>query len=227
MKLMKSTKLGLCTAFALFGMSASLQADYLANSFESSPIVDPAPANPPYTSIAQSTAAGVTDGTYSMQVDAIKSGAFSWFYTAIGGNHDYDTATYLNWYGHSKLQIDLHRPALSAGWNLELVAAMNGPQGWNQTTLRSWVWQNGGVATDQTLTWDYSAIRNAAPAPDGDDWFQFALSARNNSGPAEGFTIYLDNLRFTEPVPEPTAISLLGLGMGIALLARSRRARSS
>jgi len=93
---MKTNTNSVCAAIALLAMVASVRADYTATPFEISPVVAPAPATPPYTSIVQSTTAGVTDGTYSMRVDAVRSGGFSWFYTSIGTNHNYNTTTYLN-----------------------------------------------------------------------------------------------------------------------------------
>lgn len=222
---MNATKLLSITTLVLAAMTASLQADFLANSFETSPVTSPAPVNPPYTSVGQSSSAGVTDGSYSMEINYDNSNGWSWLYTAdSAGNNWYNPTTYLNWYNHNKLQFDLHRPALGFGWNLELVVAMQGPQGWQQKQMVNWVWQSAGASSSQTLTWDYTAIRGAAPVPNLSpppyDWWQFAVVAR---GSYTG-KIYIDNVRFIEPVPEPTVVSLLGLAAAVGIFARGRRA---
>jgi len=111
-------------------------------------------------------------------------------------NSYYGASTYFQWYRHKTLKIDLHRPALSWGWNLEFALAMNGAMGWQQNQLVPWVWLNPGESSSQTLTWDYSAIRDTV-GPSGGSW-QLALMARNNV--EGGGTVYVDNLRFEDLV---------------------------
>ncbi len=222
---MKSPKLAFWTALALTGMSGTLHADYLANSFETSPVVYGASASPPYSSVGQSSL-WATEGTSSLTTSFDNSYTWSWLYSAdSAGQNYYNPTTYLNWYNHNKLQIDIYRPASNPSGNLELVLATSGPEGWQQQQVVNWEWQNTGTDVYQTLTWDYSAIRNAAPAPSPGyvDWWQFAFMARGGSGG----TVFIDNVRFVDQVPEPTVLSMLLLGLPAGLALRARRAAKS
>lgn len=157
---------------------------YLLESFESG--VFTGAMNPPYTNVAQSTAAGVTDGTYSMLVNFDASQTWSWF------GKNYDAATYTAWHNHSKLLFDLHREPETFGWNLNLAVAINGAMGWNQNEVVAWTWHNAGESSSQTITWDYSAIKAAAPATG--TYFQLNFMARG----AFGGNAYIDNVRFAD-----------------------------
>lgn len=147
----------------------------------------PIGANPPYTSIAQSSAAGVTEGTYSMMVTLDNTMTWAWI------TQDFGATTYADWKKRSKIRFDLHRPALASGWNLEVVIALNAPGAtWTQQQLLNWVWLNGGASTSQTLEFDYSAMKAAAPAT-GISW-QFNLLFRSGNGGE----VYVDNVRFVD-----------------------------
>jgi hypothetical protein len=196
------------TLLAAIALAPCALANVLVESFETS--VFPG-SNPPYTTIAQSSAAGVTDGTYSMQVAFDNSGTWSW----MEGN--YGATTYSDWQSHYKLQFDLHRAAESFGWNLNLAVAINGPQGWHQVESVAWDWHNAGQSSSQTITWDYSAIQSGAPV--SGTWWQMSLMARGSYGG----TIYIDNVRFIDPIPEPAAAGLLMLGAGLLIAARRRQ----
>ena len=150
--------------------------------------------------VALSYTAGVTEGFASMEV--VPTGyAWSWL------QRNFDATTYQQWYDHNQLSIDFTRVTTAAG-NFELVAAINGPQGWNQQQLVNWAWQNPGITDTQTLVWDYSEIRDAAPAPGFGteaDYWQLNLLPRTNPDYAPQYG-YIDNIRFIDPVvpPEPT-----------------------
>lgn len=206
-------------ALALLAISTSLQADVLVDSFENTPVA----SNPgaPYASISQS-ATWASAGLASLAVDFTNSSTFKWFYTAgSSGQGYYGASTYTDWYNHTKLQFDVHREAETFGWNLDLSVAMSGTQGWQQKlSVVNWVWHNAGQSSTETITWDYSAIRDTAPA--SGTWWQLAFAGRGNNG--EGGNFYIDNVQFVSVVPEPTAMSLLGLGLGIVLFGRKRRA---
>jgi len=194
-----------CAAVTLLVMTTSLAMATLIESFETPPLVrngsGSPPDNPPYTNVSQSASAGVTHGTYSMFA-AFTNSDWSWMYKAVVPspgvtNAQYGPTTYFEWYRHKKLKIDLHRPALTWGWNLEFVMAMNGPQGWQQNQLVPWLWHNAGEASSSTLTWDYSAIRDTV-GPSGGYW-QLAFMIRGNQ--PGGGAAYFDNLRFEDLVP--------------------------
>lgn len=221
-----NTKLNLCTASFVLAMASSLYADVLVDSFETTPVISGSAANPPYTAVGQSSAWS-SDGANSLAVSFDTSGSWTWLYVAgdAAGDNYFPRQTYWDWYNYTTLQFDVHRPALGTGWNLDLGAGINGPQGWNQNgDMINWVWQNAGDSTTATVSWDYSAIRAAAPAPDltgYTDWWQLALYARGSYGG----TVYIDNIRFVNPVPEPSVVSLLLLAVPAALSFRAHRAR--
>jgi MYXO-CTERM domain-containing protein len=150
--------------------------------------------------VALSYVYGVTEGIASMET--VPTGyAWSWL------TKNFDATTYEQWYAHNKLSIDYTRVTTAAG-NFELVAAMNGPQGWNQQQLVNWAWTNPGLNETQTLVWDYTAIRDAAPAPGSGteaDYWQLNFLPRTNPDYAPQYG-YLDNIRFIDPVvpPEPS-----------------------
>jgi autotransporter-associated beta strand protein len=158
--------------------------------------------------VALSYSEGVTQGFASMEV--VPTGyAWSWL------TKNFDATTYQQWYDHNKLSIDLTRVTTAAG-NFELVAAMNGPQGWNQQQLVNWAWQNPGITNTQTLVWDYTAIRDAAPAPGSGveaDYWQLNLMPRTNPDYAPQFG-YIDNIRFIDPVVPPEPSELLWAANG-------------
>ena len=149
--------------------------------------------------VALSYSEGVTQGFASMET--VPTGyAWSWL------TKNFDASTYQQWYDHNQLSIDFTRVTTAAG-NFELVAAINGPQGWNQQQLVNWAWQNPGMNETQTLVWDYSAIRDAAPAPGSGteaDYWQLNLLPRTNPDYSPQYG-YIDNIRFIDPVvpPEP------------------------
>jgi len=182
-------------AIVLLALSSSLCSAVVLESFESDPLVDPGnpPANPPYTNIARATA-GVTHGSYSMQID-FTNAAFAWMYMAQPSKTDSFYPAYGKWYNHRKVKLDLYRPPQPIGWNFNLAMAINNQGGWQQIDLMpTWPWLNPGESSTQTLTWDYSAIRNANSP--GGYWLQLVLSAHGSFGG----TVYLDNVRFTDAV---------------------------
>ena len=63
-----NTKLNLCTASFVLAMATSLYADALVDSFETTPLISGSAANPPYTSVGQSSAWS-SDGANSLAVD--------------------------------------------------------------------------------------------------------------------------------------------------------------
>ena len=176
---------------------ARAQLSYLVTSFETeadlfTPMANPPPAGTP--AVALSSQFGVTQGTNSMQVTP--SGFNSaWLTKGFGPE------TYAEWYDYQGLAFDFTRVTTSAG-NYQLVASINGPQGWNEKQLVEWGWQEAGQQRTTTLTWDYGAIRAAAPAPGSGeqaDFFQLSFTAQTAPAfaPQNG---YIDNIRFINPV---------------------------
>ncbi len=167
------------------------------------------------TPIAQSSQ-NVTHGTASMAL-GVASGNWNW------STKNYGASSYADWWGNTNMTIDLTRVTTGNAGNIEFVMAINGPQGWQQKQLMNWPWQNANTTASYTggsaLTWDYTAIRNAAPAPTAGDYFQINIMARSTY---TGQTVYLDNIQFTGAVPEPGSFTLLSLA-GVGLVFRRRR----
>lgn len=162
---------------------------YVLESFESA---SPFPAaSSPYFNFEPSTAAGVTEGTNSLHVSYTNDSTWAW-----RGSIDYGAAAYAEWKTHTKLVFDLHRAAFTAGWNLEMVVALDGTMGWNQNQVVNWAWLNAGTETTQTITWDYSAISGAAPGTGAS--LKLNLMLHGNGGDANGHCgdVYIDNMRF-------------------------------
>jgi hypothetical protein len=152
----------------------------------------PAGAGPPTTS--QSSAAGVTHGTSSMRVDY--AGNWSWIGVTKSG-------TYADFKANKRILFDIHRPAMPAGTNLEVVIALNGDgAAWTQQQLLNWVWFNAGQSYTATLEIDYTAMRDAAPATG--EWFQVNLLFRSTGVDQH---VYVDNIRFAGDPPPPPALA--------------------
>lgn len=147
----------------------------------------PTGKNPPYVSIEAVTEAGVTDGSKSLKVIVDNSMTWEWLGQSFG------TSVYEAWKKHSKVRFDVHRPAQSAGWNLELQVGLNADGAtWTQGKLMDWEWLNGDTSASKTLEFDYSSMKATAPASSA--WWQLNLLFRS----AQGGTVYVDNVRFVD-----------------------------
>ena len=147
----------------------------------------PTGKNPPYVSIEAVTEAGVTDGSKSLKVIVDNSMTWEWLGQSFG------TSVYEAWKKHSKVRFDVHRPAQSAGWNLEVQVGLNADGAtWTQRQLMDWEWLNGDTSASKTLEFDYSSMKATAPASSA--WWQLNLLFRS----AQGGTVYVDNVRFVD-----------------------------
>jgi len=184
---------GLALSLALVSVS---QAQALLTSFETD--ADLFPETATNTPITRSSSFA-TQGSSSMSM-GVASSDWNWSTKSWGG--EVGAAHYANWKAHKRLLIDITR-GTTDGANLEMIIAINGPQGWQQRQLINWEWQNGSSTTSRTLEWDYTALAAAAPAAGGSgDYFQLNIVARSSG---TGQTIYLDNIRFEGAAPPPPA----------------------
>ncbi len=157
----------------------------------------PTAANPPYTSITQSTESGVTEGSTAMKVIVDNTMTYEW----IGVTKD--AAAYSNFKSNKRILFDLHRAPQDSGANLDVKLALNGDGAtWTETQLLNWQWFNGGTDYKTTYEFDYTAMRDAAP--DTGTWFQVNLMFRSGGGA----TVYIDNIRFAGDPPAPPAAAV-------------------
>jgi hypothetical protein len=216
---MKSTKLTFCTTLLVLGIASAVRADVSIDSFEgaSPSLYGPATATPIVPGSVVQGSLGVTDGSSSMQVGVDATGTWAWQLSKT-----YGASTYTDWYNHNKLQFDIFRAPGANGWNFDMALAINTVAGWNQvnTLFPSWPWLNAGQSSSLTVTVDYSAYRNTAPTPGSPNTHYWQLNLLPRSG--QGGTIYIDNVRFVEAVPEPSVFSLVLLALPAAFIVRSR-----
>ena len=162
-------------------------------------------AGPP-TSFGNTT--GVTDGSDSLKVDA----AAGWQQSVY-------------WAGASVVADLIAGATLDMDVTIPTDAGIDPGTDWAdiyfvmQGDGQAWMSNAAPVPTDGTTftqSWDYhasGATLNPAAA-----WFEIILIA--NSSAAR--SIYIDNVRITSAIPEPSSVMLLGLG-GFFSLVRRRR----
>ncbi len=127
--------------------------------------------------------------------------------------------------GNARLKFDVmvngsSFPAGVAGWyNFNVVGNSDGSTGWTQKENLFTVsgWHNADDATLFTMHVDQPfSFFGWEP---GDTWFQFWTGS--NSEAAFPVNFYLDNVVAYAPVPEPSAVALLGLGAMLLLRRRN------
>lgn len=180
------------TALALLALAQPASAAALFESFETAA---PTTDGVPYTSITQDTTAGVTQGAHSMKVAVDNTMTWKWIGITKEGT------SYADFKAHKRLLFDIHRTPKASGANLEVVLALNGDgASWTQTQLLNWQWFNANQAYTATLEFDYTAMRDAAPATG--NWFQVNLMFRTGGGA----DVFIDNIRFEgDPPPPPSS----------------------
>lgn len=173
----------------------------LLESFETAVPADGGDPPFPYLALTQSSTVGVTQGTQSFKLEFDTSNNWKW----LGIN--YGNSSYADYLANDIMLIDVHRPAQSVGWNMNLALSMNGPMGWQQTTLDNYRWLNAGVPDTTTYAIDYRSVKAGAPAGTGSDWFQLNLMARGgtDTGGGVGGQVYIDNVRFVPFATPPAA----------------------
>lgn len=113
-------------------------------------------------------------------------------------------------------------PAGAQTWfQLSVVGNSDGATGWTQkeNIFTPAGWHNADDATLITLHIDQPFSYFGWEA--GDQWFQFYTGS--NSEGAVPVNFYLDNVRAYSVVPEPSTLTLAGLGSAALLLVRRRR----
>ncbi len=103
-------------------------------------------------------------------------------------------------------------------WQFNLVGNSDGPLGWTQVDKVIEGWQNPDQA--DLRTWHFDMPFSKVGWEAGDTWFQLWMGA--NSDAAYPVNFYVDNVQLYL-VPEPTTLSLVGLGAVALLISRRRK----
>jgi len=171
-----------------------------------------------WTSGGFSTTTGVTLGTYSWILNASASPGYAF---AFGGTAT--TAITADLANATAVQIDVLATGFSyQQWDLDLnsgafTVALGGS--YQSTDAYSFP-QSPVIGTESTLTWTITPAMQAllAANPTATTSLNFQIGG-GNAG-----TMYLDNLRIVEAVPEPSVFALIGLGATGLLAMRRRKA---
>jgi hypothetical protein len=104
-------------------------------------------------------------------------------------------------------------------WADAYLALNDGASGWRQTAAGTIVPTSLGT---HTVALDYSAL--AMPNYGAGNWFRFSFSINGPASSTAPLTVYVDNIRTVEAVPEPASMAALGLGLAAVLRKRRNRA---
>jgi hypothetical protein len=166
-------------------------------------------------SSAFSTTTGVTDGSYSLALVGTTSGP-NYGQMLYGPSTMALTSLLSN---ASAIDLDVYAPAASFGYYLQVqIGINNSSAGIGFDALTSYVGVNiGGETTlSAPISPALDALLAASPNPT-------AIFVQVGGGYSAGNeTAYFDNLRSVD-VPEPATLSILGAGLGLLGLRRSRR----
>jgi len=196
--------------------------------------------------VTWSTTTGVTDGSYSLAVDANRPGTQTgnnWWYMPILNYKFIGADARAAYFGNDTFSVDVATLMAewivntNAGWvfGTDIGLIMNagdnsGHSMW--TTISQIQWNPAAADYSSTLSWNYQAQKNLIICwdtlvnDDSEGWVEFVLLARTPTfenppdGVGDNGNYYFDNAWLTG-VPEPTTIALLGLG-SLALLRRKR-----
>jgi hypothetical protein len=174
-----------------------------------------------YATAGYDTGVGVTNQTYSWKIAGGTAGpSYGGF---IEGPSTMALTSALA--GADQLLIDVTVPTGGDfGWYLQWTAIVdNADTGY--TSLDGYTYSqtaNIGSSSPKTLTWTISsAMRTTLAASSNPTKILFQVGGGSNGGTNN--TMYLDNLRTTAAIPEPTSAVLAGLTALLALAARKHR----
>jgi hypothetical protein len=195
--------------------------------------------------VTWSTTTGVTDGSYSLAVDANKPGTQSgnnWWYMPILNYKFIGEEARNAYFGNDTFSVDVATLMAewivnaNAGWtfgtDIGLIMNAGDNSGNSMWTTISQIWWDPSAADyTNTLSWNYQAQKDqmliwGLENDYTEGWVEFVLLARTPTfenppdGVGDNGNYYLDNARLSG-TPEPTTIALLGLG-SLALLRRKR-----
>ncbi|RYG24996.1 PEP-CTERM sorting domain-containing protein [bacterium] len=171
------------------------------------------------TATLASSPLGASEGSMSLSVTFT---GFAWIHSTGSDNakmEEYANALLAS--SDKKLYIDY--TVLGSGngaWADAFLALNDGGVGWRQTAAGVNVPTTPGT---HTVALDYSAL--AMPNYGAGNWFRFSFSINGPASSTAPLTVYIDNIRTVDAVPEPA--SIVALGVGLTAILRKRRSRLS
>jgi hypothetical protein len=168
------------------------------------------------TATLSSSTLGATEGSKSL---AVKYTGFAWI-SSTGSNNAQEEAYANALLASADKKIYIDYTVLDPGignWADAFLALNDGGVGWRQTATGVTVPTTLGT---HTIALDYSGL--AMPNYGAANWFRFSFSINGPASVTNPLTVYVDNIRTVDPVPEPTSIAAIGLGLAAVL--RKRRA---
>jgi hypothetical protein len=216
-----------CLALAVAAMSLPAYADTVIGTWDTNSgdgwvnwaagqaSIGPLPSTVGGINYSQTTAHGVTLGSYSLEVDQAGNSQ------SLGIT--LDPAQKTAFMNSNLFSFDFSVAAsggvYTAGWTQIYRIYMNAPgPSWTDVTgaaVGNFYWWGSAGERTQTVSVDYTNFRNAIT---GTSYIQIILSP--NTGGGAPPQMYFDNAKLSG-VPEPATVALLGLG-GLALLRRKR-----
>ena len=129
--------------------------------------------------------------------------------------------------GNTKLTLDYTLPQdLVPGANgyFEIWGVFNWSGGYQQFNNNPFFTGANLLAGQHTVTYDYSALQPGLPTSQP-SYFQLflVLNCGGSLSPGANVPIYIDNIRVSGPVPEPSSLALMGLPAVMFLIRRRRR----
>ena len=132
--------------------------------------------------------------------------------------------------GNTKLTLDYTLPQdlnTGASGYFQIWGVFNWSGGYQQFNNNPFFAGANLLAGQHTVTFDYSSLQPGLPTSQP-GYFQLfvVLNCGGSLSPSANVPIYIDNIRVSGPVPEPTSLTLLGLSLPAALVLVHRRRRS-
>jgi hypothetical protein len=222
--------LGLGVCIAGSAAAATVVVSFEAGEYGTSTSNEPLVTASTHVVSVETSGTGATDGSRSLKMQ-IPSGATTGSNMAFSGTTIAARAAKAGAiFGNQTIMVDVTRPVATGAFT-QLWLAFNyntggssGPFGNTSISAPSpfavpALVSFGNTETGtKTLTWNVPFVN---PRSDAGYWCQMYF--KTNTGASGADTIYIDNIRVANPIPEPASLGLLSLG-GVALLRRRANA---